>query len=237
MHILIVSATKKELEPMIAKMKVEQQINANHLTRYSFLNHSVDVLVTGVGMLSTAFWLGKILTNGNYDFAINCGLAGSFSNSLALGEVVNVTEDYLIEMGAEDDANFISLYALQLMEASDFPNTATGIKSTYDFENPALTGIKKVNGITVNKVHGNTLSIHKDMARYHSVHGKPAITESMEGAAFLFACIHEKVPCVQLRAISNYVEQRNTSNWKLELAIKNSNEKVIEVMRAYADEN
>ena len=237
MHILLVSATKKEIEPAMAQMKMVQQIIPSRLTRYNFLNHSVDVLITGVGMMPTAFWLGKILSNGNYDFAINSGVAGSFSNSLTLGEVVNITEDYLIEAGAEDENKFISLDAMNLLDAKDFPNTANGIKSTYDFENPALTNIKKVNGITVNKVHGNVASIQRDMTLYHSVHGKPTVTESMEGAAFLYACINEKVPCVQLRAISNYVEQRNTANWKLEIAIKNSNDKVLEVMSSYADEN
>lgn len=237
MHILLVSATKKEIEASIVQMTVEQQIIPSRLTRYSFLNHSIDVLITGVGILPTAFWLGKTLSNGNYDLAINCGVAGSFSNSLALGEVVNITEDYLIEAGAEDENNFISLEGLDLLDAKDFPNTASGIKSTYDFENPALTSIKKVNGITVNKVHGNTTSIHRDMALYHSVHGKPVVTESMEGAAFMFACINEKIPCVQLRAISNYVEKRNTANWKMDLAITNINTKVLELMNSYADEN
>lgn len=237
MHILLVSATKKEIEACLDQMTLEQQIIPSRLTRYSYLNHSIDALITGVGMMPTAFWLGKILSDGNYDFAINMGVAGSFSNSLALGEVVNITEDYLMEAGAEDETNFISLEGLQLLEAKDFPNTAKGIKSTYDFENPALTSIKKVNGITVNKVHGNTASIHKDMALYHSVHGKPIVTESMEGASFMYACINEKVPCVQLRAISNYVEKRNTANWKMDLAIKNINNKVMELMNSYADEN
>ncbi len=237
MHILIVGATRKEIEPLVARLNQEQHIIPSRLTRYSFLNHSVDVLITGVGLMPTAFWLGKILSNGNYDFAINIGLAGSFSNELTLGEVVNVTEDYLIELGAENDAQFIPIDVLKLIESNDFPYTAQGVKSTYDFENPALTNIKKVNGITVNKVHGSTNSIHRDMALYHSVHGKPVVTESMEGAAFLFACIQEKVPCVQLRAISNYVEKRNMENWSLDVAIKNSCDKVIEVMGSYADEN
>jgi futalosine hydrolase len=237
MHILLVSATKKEIEAILREMKEEQHILASRLTRYTYLNHSVDVLISGVGMVATAFWMGKILSDGNYDFVINCGLAGSFNNSLSLGEVVNVTEDYFIEMGAENESNFISLSELGLLESSDFPNSAKGIVSTYDFENPALTVVKKVNGITVNKVHGDTASIHRDMALYHSVHGKPPITESMEGAAFLFSCINDKIPCIQLRAISNYVEKRNTANWKVDLALKNLSAKVIEVMQAYADEN
>lgn len=237
MHLLLVTATRKELDPAIHAMKLEQHLIPNRLTRYQYMNHSVDVLVTGVGMMPTAFWLGKTLSNGNYDLAINAGVAGSFTHSLNLGEVVNVTEDYLIETGAENESTFLTLTDLNLLDVKDFPLTEKGIKSTYDFENPALTVIKKVNGITVNKVHGSTGSIHRDMAHYHALHGKPVITESMEGASFMFACIHEKIPCVQIRSISNYVEQRNTNNWKMDIAINNLNEKVLEVMQSYADEN
>ncbi|MBP6412151.1 MAG: futalosine hydrolase [Bacteroidia bacterium] len=237
MHILLVSATKKEIAPLIQQMRLEQQLINSRLYRYSYLNHSVDLLITGVGMMATSFWLGKIVSNGNYDFAINCGVAGSFSHELMLGEVVNVTEDYLLECGAESSSGFITLPALNLLDESDFPHTALGIKSTYSFENPVLTSLKKVNGITVNTVHGTESSIEKDKLHYRSVHGKEVITESMEGAAFLYACIHEKIPCVQLRGISNYVEERNTDKWELTKAIDSVTAKVAELMNSYADEN
>ena len=237
MHILLVAATKMEIEPLVAQLKLQQQIIPSRLTRYDFKNHSIDILISGVGMMPTAYWLGKVLSSGNYDFAMNCGVAGSFSNALTLGEVVNVNHDYCIEVGAEDDDHFLPLDVLQLIDSKDFPNTANGIKNTYDFENPALLAVKKVTGITVNTVHGNTESIKRDVALYYSIHGRMPDVESMEGAAFLYACILEKIPCVQLRAISNYVELRNTENWNMEIAITNLNTKVMEVMNEYADEN
>ena len=237
MHILIVAATKAEIEPLISKFNLEQSLIANRMTRYQYINHSIDLLITGVGILPTAFWMGKVLSNGNYDFAINAGVAGSFSKALTLGEVVNINEDYLMEAGAENDSDFLTLSDLKLLELKDFPNTEEGIKSTYDFENPVLTAIKKVNGITVNTTHGNPLHIKQVCERYKRIHGKEPVTESMEGAAFLFACIHEKVPCLQMRAISNYIEKRDTNAWKLELAIRNLNTKVVELLDSYADEN
>jgi len=47
--------------------------------------------------------------------------------------------------------------------------------------------------------------------------------ESMEGAAFFYACTQAGVPCLQIRAVSNYVEKRNRDAWQIGLAIKNLN--------------
>jgi len=46
----------------------------------------------------------------------------------------------------------------------------------------------------------------------------------MEGAAFFYVCQLQKIPHIQIRSISNYVEPRNRANWNISLAIKNLNE-------------
>ncbi len=43
--------------------------------------------------------------------------------------------------------------------------------------------------------------------------------ESMEGAAFMYACLIHGVPFAQVRAVSNIVERRNRAAWKLDEAI------------------
>ena len=45
----------------------------------------------------------------------------------------------------------------------------------------------------------------------------------MEGAAVFKVCKEMKVPCIQIRSISNKVERRNKENWDLDLAISNLN--------------
>ena len=49
----------------------------------------------------------------------------------------------------------------------------------------------------------------------------------MEGAAVFYACKMNNVPCLQVRAISNYVEPRNKENWQINLAINNLNNWII----------
>jgi futalosine hydrolase len=76
-----------------------------------------------------------------------------------------------------------------------------------------LPSLRAVNGITVNTVHGNDDSIARTTRRF-----SPDV-ESMEGAAFMYACMVQSVPFAQVRAVSNMVERRNRAVWKLDEAI------------------
>ncbi len=213
MKILLVSATKFEVNPLLKKLqKVSKKAD---LLSYRAGKHSVDILITGVGMTATAFYLGKQLSK-SYDLAINAGVAGSFKKSILPGEVVNITHDRFGDLGAEDGTKFITLSEMRLGKVPNLTPIAIGAQVP-SLKFKSLRHLKKVKGISVNTVHGNSASIKKVVKKF-----KPDV-ESMEGAAFFFACQEFKTPCVQVRAISNYVERRNKKNWKLELAVKNLN--------------
>lgn len=206
MKILLVSATKFEVNPTLKKLK-KVGVRGN-LTNCRLRHHFVDILITGVGMTATAFELGRCL-NRKYDLAINCGVAGSFNRDIALGEVLNVVQDTFADLGAEDGEKFLTLKEMGLIEGKRNKAKVKRVNS--------LLAFKTAKAITVNTVHGNTASIRKVVKKFN-----PDI-ESMEGAAFFFACDQFKIPRIQLRAVSNYVERRNKKNWRLDLAIKNLN--------------
>ena len=204
MKILLVSATKYEIAPLLKSFKsIDSEKN---ISSFRFGKYSFDVLITGVGMTATAFYLGKYL-NRKYDLAINAGIAGSFRKDILLGDVVNVVNDCFADLGAEDGNKFLTAKEIGLV--SDIRYKASGLK------NKILAHLPKVRAITVNTVHGNSVSIKKSVKKFN-----PDI-ESMEGAAFFLACDSEKIPFVQIRAISNYVERRNKKKWKTDLAVKN----------------
>jgi len=171
----------------------------------------LPVLITGVGMINTAIGLTKELNNNDYDLVINIGIAGCFSNEIKIGDVVEVIEDCFSEIGFEDGEFF--------SEFSDFD-----IKMKYKVK--GKTSLRKVKGITVNTVHGNTNSVHNIIERLH-----PDI-ESMEGATVFKVCEEMEVSCIQIRSISNKVEKRNKKNWNLDLAISNLNLEVEEIINS-----
>ena len=87
-----------------------------------------------------------------------------------------------------------------------------------------LSKLTAVKGITVNTTHGTISSINKVRDLFN-----PQV-ESMEGAAFLYACLAESVNCFQIRTISNKVEKRNKDNWDIPLAINHLCKTGIEII-------
>lgn len=216
MQILIVAATEGEVKPLFSHLG-----KAVSNQKYYYNGLVVDFLITGVGMTATAFALGKTLSNKNYDLAINVGIAGAFDRSLQLGEVVEVITDCFPEMGAENGKQFLTLTELQLQKANAFPFEEEKVAAEMPESMFVNQRWRKVHGITVNTVHGDEESIRRIPSIF-----KPEV-ESMEGAAFFYACRMMDVPCIQLRAISNYVEKRNKAAWKIKEAIHQLSEETL----------
>ncbi len=190
MRILLVTATEGEIEGLRPDLK-------SHM----------DVLVTGVGMVATAARCSRALALTRYDLALNVGVCGSFDRTLAPGTVVHIVRDQIAELGAEDDDAFVSVEQIQLPAEWTFVNAAPPPLE-------ALRALPAVNAITVNTVHGNDRSIAAVIERL-----RPEV-ESMEGAAFMSACLISSVTFAQVRAVSNVVERRNRGAWRLAEAIE-----------------
>jgi len=172
------------------------------------------LLNAGLGIAATSFALGKYFASSEHiDLAINIGIAGAFNDELVLGDVVLVKEDLFAWFGAENEHSF-EPFALQgnFDQKQIWPNL---LHVDYGKYENVFSKLYQVKAITVQTVHGNTESIAKTKAYY-----QPDI-ESMEGAAFYFACNQMQIPCVQIRAISNKVETRDKSKWNIDLALAN----------------
>lgn len=213
MRILLVAATTAETGPVTAGLR--RTGGAHGLPTYLTNGHEVDVLVTGVGMVATAVWCAHTLGRERYDIALNIGVCGSFDRALPPGTVVHVVTDRLSELGAEDGDAFLSIHQLSLLDENAPPFTKGRLVNPAPPVSATLAGLPVVNGITVNTVHGDDQSIARVTERF-----SPQV-ESMEGAAFMYACLALGQPFAQIRAVSNVVERRNREAWKLTEAVAN----------------
>jgi futalosine hydrolase len=211
---LVVSATRTEVEPLLSYFSITVNEDAGLFTR-AVDPENVAVLITGVGMVNTAYMLGKY-SEKDFDYVINAGVCGAFDRSLKQGDVVCIQSDVLSEMGAEDDDKFILYHDLNLGGTNVY-------KAKSERFEKAVGALRKVSAVTVNKVHGNEASIEKAMELYH-----PQV-ESMEGAAFFRGC-EAWANYIQLRAVSNYVEKRDKSKWRMKEAIENLNKELIRII-------
>lgn len=198
---LIVAATAAELSGLYHHFRLAQ---GRFVQTDGF-----DILLTGVGMTATAYALGRHLSEA-YGLVLNLGIAGCFDHSIPLGTVLNVTSDEFAELGAEDHHNFIRI--------DDLGFGRSRFSATCQIIHPLIKRLPAVSGITVNCVHGHAASIAAIKERLAPV------TESMEGAAVFYACAEAGLPCLQVRAVSNYVEPRNRSAWQIGPALEKLND-------------
>ncbi len=205
-RLLFVAATPSEMNCL-----VPGAVQEKGLIKHPYLDH-VQLLVTGVGIHATAFHLGRVLSLYPFDLAVNIGLAGSFREDILPGDVVEVLTDEFGDLGAEDHDEYLDIFQLKLAEKCEFPFTEGRL---YPLPTQLPTsGLRKVRASTVNTVHGTDHSIRQFKKR------SSAEIESMEGAAFFYACNSLHVPSVQIRAISNRVEARNRKAWKIHEAME-----------------
>jgi len=223
MKILIVSATENEILPLI------NSLEANNTTSCEIKdgNIQVDYLVTGIGSVFTTYQLFRKIHEKEYDFVINTGIAGSFTKKLTIGDVVFVQNEQFADLGIEDKNEFYTLFEKGFMQKNQFPFTDAKLINPYTFD----FNIKKVSAITVNTTHGCEKSIELFKNKFG------ADIESMEGAAVFYVCLSEGVKFMEIRSISNYVEERNASNWDIPLAINNLNKKLLEIIDKIEQEN
>jgi futalosine hydrolase len=217
-RILIVAATPLEIAPLVAQLGPATARGAR-VEGYASEGRAVDVLVTGIGMVPAAAWCARTLAQGAYDVALNFGLCGSFDAAFAPGDVVHVVQDRVAELGAEDGDLFRSFAELGLPAEDQVVNRTPPAS-------PALAVLRRVRGITVSTVHGNEASIAAAVDRF-----APEV-ESMEGAAFMYACTISGIPYAQVRAVSNVVERRNRTAWKMDEAVERLALAALEIVRS-----
>lgn len=218
MHILLVAATPFEISPCLQWLSADFQQPAEGMYLYKALQ--VQVLITGVGSTATAFQLGLALGQKRPHWALNAGIAGAFDPQLPIGTVVQVGQERFGDLGVEEaDGRFTDLEELGFSPVGLLSNP-----------HPPIPNLPISQGLTVNKVHGTATSIRQIQDKYPDVQ-----VESMEGAAFFYACLAAGVPFAEIRSISNRVEPRNREAWNLPLAIKHLNEVLMGMLKQLAE--
>jgi len=223
MKILIVTATRAELRLLMERKRPEVVI-PDHLYRFRMGPLMVHLLETGIGMVPMAFYLGEQLGRDAYDLALNAGICGTYDHAIPLGTVMHVTQERFPEAGVEEAGALRSLFELELIPADQPPYEGGILVNRLAPELPALTKLKQGSGHTVSTLLTTSGSIERLLSVF------PADVESMEGAAFLFACLTKKLPCAELRAVSNVVGERDKAKWNIPLALKNLDKTLMKIL-------
>ena len=194
---LIVAATEDEIKPFVHLADKMKQL---------------EFLVTGVGPLVSAIKLTRYLSANSSQLSgvFNIGVGGAYPDSgLHILDICLAGQEILGDLGICKQDEII-----------DFDSAKFFVTKKISMESPLLSRVEKilktnslsysiVNFVTVNCCSGTEERGAYLQSRYQ------AACENMEGAAVAFACQEFQVPCVEIRCISNNVEDRNVDNWQL----------------------
>jgi futalosine hydrolase len=213
MIILLAAATTFEIQPTIDALG-----NISSEAR----GLEVRPLITGVGAMAAAWSVIRQIDRDRPALIVQAGIAGCLTGR-PLGEVVVANEDQFADQGVWEEGQFKSLFDMKLADGDAFPFTRGQLVNPYP-QLLALTAMPWVGALTVNEITTNPERINWYQQN------TTAVVESMEGAAFHYACLQKSVPFLQLRSVSNAVGVRDKTKWDIPLAIARLNEVLVRLI-------
>ncbi|MBS1918426.1 MAG: futalosine hydrolase [Bacteroidetes bacterium] len=213
MHILIASATGFEIATTVDYVEKEKLL---------FQNHEISFLVTGIGGVSTAYNLAKKINQKKPGIILQAGIAGCFIQK-ELGTVVAITDEVFGDLGVWEENQFKTIFDLNLTDKNEDPFSNEILPNPYH-KLIELTQLDTARSISVNEI---TTDIKYE--EYYEQKFSPVV-ESMEGGAFHFVCLKEKIPFLQIRSLSNYIRERDKTKWKMKEAVTALNDKLIMII-------
>lgn len=209
MNILVVAATPIEITPFLEFFKSKNR-------------RDIDILITGIGLTATTYSLMKQIRIKKPGMIIQAGVGGCFDRKITLGNVVAVKQEAIADQSVIELNQLKTLFDLKLVPQNQYP-----------FKNGWLTNnnevLKKVSLRKVKGVSVNEITTSKQKLKFYTETFNPVV-ESMEGAALHYVCLLEKIPFIQIRAVSNYIAERNKKNWNMKESIINLNKELISLL-------
>ena len=215
MRIIVTAATVDEWMPAYLQVDTLYTSESKRM--------KVSFHQSGVGMLATAVSLTKLVTEEKPDLIIQIGIAGSFDDTLNLGKTVCIKEEALGDLGVEEDGKWKDIFDLKLEKSSYPPYEKRKLPNNW-LKDYNLLKLPEVAAVTINEITTAGERKQQLIKKYE------AVTESMEGAALHYVCRHFNIPFIQIRAISNYIGERDKSKWEMKASIENLNQTLLKYL-------
>jgi futalosine hydrolase len=203
MRVIITAATDLEMAGCAKK--------ASRLFKKSKIKISFHA--TGIGILASGVKLTQLATTHQPNLMIQMGIAGSYVKTEPLGKVWVVASESIADLGVREKGVFKDLFESQLLKDNEAPFKKRKITNP----NIKTLNVLKTNtatAVTINEITTAPKRI-KEIMEAHT-----PVLESMEGAALHYVGSITNTPFIQIRAVSNYVGERNKAKWKLKESIE-----------------
>lgn len=207
---------------------------------------SLLYMTSGMGKVNAAHAATLIISQHRPALIVNFGIGGAYpSAGLAIGDVAVATKEIYADEG------IWTAEGLQTLDATGIPLLRLGHRSFFnEFPlNSRRTG--KLPGKKLIACWGKNIGINIKTGPFATVSACTGtqqraeeierrfgvICENMEGAAVAHICALYGTPLIEIRGISNIVEERNRASWNIDTAAEHSQLVVLELLKALSEKS
>ena len=230
-NIAFITATPIESAELRRRINPEPGIESKVVYEGKLHGKTVYLTHSGVGKVNAAHSVTLLLENHDIDLVVIFGIGGAYTNmeigDIAVAEYENYAEEGVL---TKDGWQSMELTGFPLIKnEKEFYNTFPLNRELSRFAVTALedTGLNVHSGnfVTVSQCSGTTDAGQILMKRFNG------ICENTEGAAVVHICTMYGVPVIEVRGISNMVEDRDMGKWDIKGAAINCCDAVSEIVK------
>jgi len=183
----------------------------------------LHVCTGGIGKANAAASTAAMLERFKPQLVINTGCAGAYpASGLTIGDIVVASDEILGDDGVQTSSGWVGLDAIGIpvyknrssVYFNQIPLSVHAIARAMQLAKRIGIRLTRGKSLTVSSCSGSVKQGEEMVGRFNG-----AIIENMEGAAVALTCLRYGVDCLEIRGISNMVEERNLDNWDIGRAV------------------
>jgi futalosine hydrolase len=197
----------------------------------------VYLALTGIGKINAAATTAWLIDRFCPSLIINTGCAGAYPGSgLAIGEIALAESEILGDEGVLSPLGWEPLDAIGIPSLeregvryfNEFPLSPVPASRAAVLAESRGVSLRRGRFVTVSTCSGTAARGAELVGRFN------ALCENMEGAAVAQVALAWGVDCMEVRGISNMVEDRDLSRWDIRRAVENAQRFILAYLESTA---
>lgn len=223
--VLIIASTEKELSLLVKELGAALIDDAGfrRVWRAEHLAKTVYLALTGIGKVNAAIVTTHLIEKLKPALIVNTGCGGAYSGSgLSVGDLAVATAEIYGDEGVltVNGWHTLEIIGIPSVErkgnrySNEFPLSMEQAVKVFRFATSLGLPVKRGKFVTVSTCSGTSMRGDELEKRFGG------ICENMEGAAIAHTSLLYDTPFLEVRGISNMVEDRNISKWDIPRSVE-----------------
>lgn len=240
--IALLCSVQAEADLLLSTMTVTGalQLGAKSIIMGKLAGREISLCIGGMGKVNAAHASTLLLTHASAEALVVFGIGGAYPSSgakigdLALAKEEVAGDEGVLTLDGFKDAAFIGIPLLKTATSAIY-NTFPADQALLEQAQRALSSRQGTAGsrihlgtfVTLSTCTGTSARAEELEGRYHG------LCENMEGAAAAQVAASHSVPWLEVRGISNLVEDRNLKTWDIPRAATTVQNAVIGILEGW----